>query len=239
MVKKYQGNCEFVLMTKRPQNEYTYTPPMIKVFVLQDDWLAREALVSVLQKEPGMKTAGASGDVQAGIKQILSARPDIVLMDVFFEGRNKGIQATAAIKEKLPETKIIIFTEFSKAATLRYAVRAGASGFLLKGEVEGRHRLANAIRLVHRGKGCLTPSAAAEMLKMTKNSGRKRPYELTKRESQVLEIMSEGKSNAALAKELKIKIRTVANHVNRILSKMNAKNRTQAAAIARREGLVD
>ncbi|MEW6418940.1 MAG: response regulator transcription factor [Nitrospirota bacterium] len=182
---------------------------------------------------------GATEDVQEGIEEATRIKPDIILMDVRFHKENLGIGATLTLKERLPQTKVIIFTEFPDEEILRGAIKAGASGFLLKKEVQDPDIIVNAIHTVHHGDAYITPSITAKILNEIKRLSEKCKFELTKRELQILRFMAEGKDNREIAKELDIDIRTVANHVSSILFKMNAKNRTEAAAIARKEGIVD
>ncbi len=201
--------------------------------------MCREALVSVLSKEKGIEIAGASEHVQDGIKEAMRIKPDVVLMDILFHKENLGIGATTTLKERLPETKVIIFTEFPDEEILRGAIKAGASGFLLKKEVQDPDIIVKAIQAVHRGDAYITPSITAKILDEIKKLTEKCKFELTKRELQILRFIADGKDNNGIAQALDIDIRTVANHVSNILFKMNAKNRTEAAAIARKEGLID
>jgi DNA-binding NarL/FixJ family response regulator len=172
------------------------------------------------------------------IEEAARIKPDVVLMDIRFHKENLGIGATSTLKEKLPETKVIIFTEFPDEEILRGAIKAGASGFLLKKEVQDTDIITNAIRTVHRGDAYITPSITAKILNEIKRLTEKCKFELTKRELQILRLIADGKDNKGIAKTLDIDERTVANHISSILFKMNAKNRTEAATIARREGIL-
>jgi DNA-binding NarL/FixJ family response regulator len=122
---------------------------------------------------------------------------------------------------------------------LQGAVSAGACGFLLKKEVQDPKVIVQAIRTVHKGEGYLTPSMISKILRVVQRLSDHDKYQLTKREREILKLVVEGKDNREIAQALEIDVRTVANHVSNLLYKMNAKNRTEAAAIARREGLVD
>ena len=224
-------------MTKDAKTCYRHDMP-VKVFIFEDHWMCREALVSVLGKEDGIEIMGTSEDAREGLPACIDCKPDVVLMDVLFRGERLGLQATAELKEKLPETKVIIFTEFPDEETLQGAVKAGASGFLLKKEVQDPEIILNAIRAVHHGDAYLTPSMIAKVLNVVRRLSDKDKYELTKRERQILKLISEGNDNRGIAKDLQIDERTVANHVSNLLFKMNAKNRTEAAAIARKEGIL-
>jgi DNA-binding NarL/FixJ family response regulator len=212
----------------------------IKVFIFEDHWMCREALVSVLGKEQGLEITGAVGDVREGMAECTRIKPDVVLMDVLFHGERLGIEATSTLQGKLPDTKVIIFTEFPDEETLQSAINAGASGFLLKKEVQDPEIIVNAIHTVHRGDAYMTPLMTAKILKVVQRlSQDDDEYKLTKRELEVLELITAGKENRDIAGWLHIDVRTVANHVSNLLFKMGAKNRTEAAAIARRKGLVE
>ncbi len=210
----------------------------VRLFIFEDHWMCREALVSVLNKEGGIEVLGATGNVRKGLEEVIRIKPEVVLMDIRFHGENLGIEATSKIKDKLPETNVIIFTEYPDEDTLQNAVKAGASGFLLKREVQDPDILIKAIRTVHHGDAYMTPSMTSKILKVMKRLTDSSKYELTKRELQILKLITDGNDNKKIAKELDIETRTVANHVSNILFKLNVGNRTKAAAIARKEGLI-
>jgi NarL family two-component system response regulator LiaR len=210
----------------------------IRVFIFEDHWMCREALVTVLAKEKDLEVVGAAEDVHEGLESAVTAGPDVVLMDVLFRGKQEGIEATAMLKRRLPDAKVVIFTEFPDEDTLQGAVTAGASGFLLKKEVQEPEVIAEAIRAVHHGDAFLTPSIAARILKVVQRLAVPNRYGLTRRELETLSLITEGKDNRSIARQLAIDERTVANHVSNLLFKMNARNRTEASAIARRDGLL-
>ncbi len=201
--------------------------------------MCREALMAVLEKAADIELAGASDRVKDGLEECKTLKPDVVIMDVQFQGEKLGIEATVSLRKALPGTKVIIFTEFPDEAILQSAVQAGASGFLMKKEVEDPDIITGAVRAVHRGEAYLTPSMTAKILNVVQRLSEHDKYGLTKREMEVLKLIAEGSDNRGIAKTLSIDERTVANHVSNILFKMNAKNRTEAAAIARREGIVE
>ncbi len=120
-------------MTSPNEINYISSVP-IRVFVFEDHWMCREALISVLNKEEEIEIVGASEDVDQGIDELTSAKPDIVLMDIRFDKKDLGIAATAVIREKFPTIRVIIFTDFADETNLRAAVDAGASGFLRAGK---------------------------------------------------------------------------------------------------------
>ena len=216
----------------------------IKVFIFEDHWMCREALVSVLSKVDGIEVVGAAEEVQEGLDHALKIKPDVVLMDIRFKIKdsdrqeNLGIKATSVLTKKLPETKVIVFTEFPDEDNLHSAVKAGASGYLLKTEVQDSDIIVQAINSVHRGEAYMTPSMTAKILKVVKKLSKDCKYDLTKREIEIVRLIAEGKDNREIAKTLNVNVRTIANHVSNILLKMHAKNRTEAAAIARKDGVI-
>lgn len=193
----------------------------------------------MIGKEEGIDVIGDAEDLHEGLDRALKINPDVVLMDIRYHGENLGIDATSTINKKLPETKVIVFTAFPDEENLRNAVKAGASGYLLKKEVQDPDTIVQAIHTVYRGNAYMTPAITAKILNVIKNLTKNRQYELTKREVEILRSIAEGKDNSEIANALSINIRTVANHVSNILFKMNAKNRTEAAVIARKDGVID
>ena len=225
-------------MTKASNKDYTENV-RIRVFIFEDHWMCREALVAVLGQQEGIDLVGAAEQLTDGLRKAEKIRPDVVLMDIRFSGEDLGIQATAILKEKMPETKVIIFTDFPDEEKLRGAIKAGASGFLLKREVKDPETIIKAIRAVYNNDAFMTPSIIAKLLKEVRRLSTGHKYQLTDRELEILKLIKKGKENREISIILNIKPRTVANHVSNILYKMNAKNRTEAVAIATREGIVD
>jgi len=198
----------------------------------------------VLSKIDDIEVVGAAEEVQEGLDRALKVKPDVVLMDIRFKTKTSdrledlGIKATSVLTEKLPEVKVIVFTEFPDEDNLHSAVKAGASGYLLKTEVQDPDIIVQAIDSVYRGEAYMTPSMTAKILKVVKKLSKDCKYDLTKTEQKVVKLIAEGKDNREIAKTLNVNVRTIANHVSNILLKMNAKNRTEAAAIARKDGVI-
>jgi len=215
-----------------------------RVFIFEDNWMCREALVSVLSKVDGIEVVGASEEVQEGLDRALKVKPDVVLMDIRFKTKasdkqeDLGIKATSVLTEKLPDVKVIVFTDFPDEDNLHGAVKAGASGYLLKAEVQDPDIIVQAINSVYRGEAYMTPSMTAKILKVVKKLSKDCKYDITKREREIMRLIAEGKDNKEIAKTLNINVRTIANHVSNILFKMDAKNRTEAAVIARKDGVI-
>lgn len=213
---------------------------MIKIFIFEDSWMCREALVAVLGQEANLQVVGAVATVAEGLAALPMAKPDVVVMDLRFGQDVQGIAATRRVKALLPTTQVIIFTDFPQDADLEEAIQAGATGFLLKQEVQDPVVIVNAIHTVYRGEAYLTPAIATQALQKIKNrlSLRDPHHDLTSRELEILHLIADGLENKEIARRMQISEHTVANHISPILSKLNARNRTDAVAIARRKGVI-
>ncbi|MDG4595248.1 MAG: response regulator transcription factor [Candidatus Contendobacter sp.] len=213
---------------------------MIKIFVFEDSWMCREALVAVLGQETDLQIVGAAATVAEGLAALPTAQPDVVVMDLRFGQGVEGIVATRRVKALLPNAQVIIFTDFPQDADLEEAIQGGATGFLLKQEVQDPAVIVSAIHAVYLGEAYLTPVFATEVVQKIK--GRLPPHHshnhLTLREVEILNLIADGLENKEIARSLHISEHTVANHVNAILSKLNARNRTDAVAIARRKEVI-
>lgn len=207
----------------------------IRILIVEDQTLVRQGISIILDLEPGLHVAGEAGDGEAGVRMALDLRPDIVLMDVQMPELN-GIEATEAICSVWPEAKIVILTTFGRNDYVFQGVRAGARGFLLKDTPADD--LIHTIRRIHAGEVFIQPEIASRMLREL-IAPQATPIEpLTEREREVLVLLAQGLSNREIAKKLVLAEGTVKNHVSNVLSKLQAENRTQAADIARRYGLV-
>jgi len=207
----------------------------IRVLLVEDQTLMRQGLRTILDLEPGLEVVGEAVDGEQGIHAALDLRPDVVLMDVQMPGTN-GIEAVQAICAVWPEARIVILTTFGRDEYVYQGVRAGAVGFLLK-DIPADD-LIRTVRSVHAGEVFIQPEIASRMLRdlLAPQSTPTEP--LTEREREVVVLLSQGRSNREIAARLVLAEGTVKNHVSNILSKLQAENRTQAANIARRYGLV-
>lgn len=212
---------------------------VIKVFIFEDSWMCREALVAVLGQEANLQVVGAAATVADGLAALSTVNPDVVMMDLRFGQEVQGIIATRQVKALLPDAQIVIFTDFPQGADLEDAIQAGATGFLLKQEVQDPAVVVDAIHTVYRGEAYLTPAIAMQALQKIKNrpSPQHLDHDLTPREVEILALIADGQENKEIAQCLHIAERTVANHISTILSKLHARNRTDAVAIARRKGM--
>jgi DNA-binding NarL/FixJ family response regulator len=218
--------------------------PPIRVVVCDDQDLVRSGFVTILDAQPDLQVVGEAADGQTAIRLIEQKRPDVVVMDIRMP-RMDGIEATRRIAGPGVDdpAKVLIVTTFNLDALVFDALRAGASGFLLKDARPSE--LLHAIRTVAAGESLLSPAVTrtligryAERLRPA-SSNRSELDVLTTREQEVLALIAEGLSNAEIAVALIISHETVKTYVSRILGKLDLRDRVQAVVYAHRLGLVD
>jgi len=215
----------------------------IKVLVVDDHALFRRGLEMVLDGEPDIDVVGEASDGHEAIERAEKTTPDVVLMDVRMPKRS-GIEATRAIKDTLPSTKILMLTISDEEADLYEAIKAGASGYLLK-EIS-IEEVADAVRQVHAGQSLISPSMASKLLSEFATMVKRRDERtqvpgprLTDRELEVLKLVAKGMNNRDIGSELFISENTVKNHVRNILEKLHLHSRMEAVVYAVREKLLD
>jgi len=213
------------------------------VLIVDDHALFRRGLVMVLEQEKDIELVGEAGDGAEAVNIAQDTMPDVVLMDVRMPRRG-GIEATSQIKALAPHIKILMLTISDEEADLYDAIKAGASGYLLK-EIS-IEEVANAIRQVYAGQSMISPSMAsklltefATMVKKTDEKPAAAQPRLTEREMEVLRLVAKGRNNRDIAKELFISENTVKNHIRNILEKLHLHSRMQAVVYAVREKLLE
>ncbi|HEX9717430.1 MAG TPA: response regulator transcription factor [Actinomycetota bacterium] len=229
-------------MTPKQKDEATGAETL-RVMVVDDHALFRRGLQMVLQAEPDLDLVGEASDGAEAVERSQELMPDVILMDVRMPKRS-GIEATTQIKDLLPHVKILMLTISDEEADLYDAIKAGASGYLLK-EIP-IEEVADAIRSVWAGQSRISPSMASKLLNefaaMTKGTG-DRPQipapRLTDREMEVLKLVAKGKNNRDIAKDLYISENTVKNHIRNILEKLHLHSRMEAVVYAVREKLLE
>ncbi len=219
----------------------------IRVVVADDHALFRRGLEMVLESEADIEVVAEANNGAEAIAMATEHVPDLVLMDVRMPatgGVNGGIEATQAIKDAVPNTKILMLTISDEEEDLYDAIKAGASGYLLK-EIS-IEEVADAIRSVHAGQSLISPSMASKLLTefatMAKKDEEKQQMpapRLTDREMEVLTLVAQGLNNRDIAKELFISENTVKNHVRNILEKLHLHSRMEAVVYAVREKLLE
>ena len=210
-------------------------PDLIKILLVEDQTLMRQGLKTILDLEPGLRVIGEASDGESGVRLALELRPDVILMDVQMPNLN-GVEATAQLCRQWTEAKVIILTTFDRDDYVYQGVRAGALGYLLKDTPA--NRLIETIRRVHAGEIFIQPEIASRALREMMRPATSTAEPLSEREREVLVLLAQGASNKDMAEKLFITEGTVKNHVSNILAKLQAENRTQAADIARKQGLV-
>ena len=211
----------------------------VRVVVVDDNELLRAGLVTVLGSDDGVDVIGEAADGPAGVALALEQRPDVVLMDVERPGGD-GIAATERLGREAPSVRVLILTMFDLDDYVLEALRAGASGFLLK-TTEPR-ALIDAVKACAAGETTLDPSVIARLVDtFVSRPALRAPGldDLTDRERDVLRSMAKGLSNAEIAGELYLAETTVKTHVARILGKLGVRDRVQAVVIAHRSGLAE
>lgn len=212
---------------------------MIRVLIADDHAVVREGLRAFLELQEGLEVVGEAADGEQAVEQAISLRPDVVLMDLVMP-RLDGAGAMRELRRLASDSRVIVLTSFLDDERLLRAVEAGADGYLLKDAEPAE--LARAIRAAHAGEALIAPAAAARLLRAISGRGSARrpaaPEQLTRREHEVLELLARGYANKRIALELGIAEKTVKAHVGRVLAKLDCSDRTQAALLAVREGLV-
>ena len=212
------------------------------MLIVDDHALFRRGLELVLAVEPDLEVVGEAGDGIAAIDMAAELAPDVVLMDVRMPGLG-GIEATRRIRTEQPMTKVVMLTVSEDEEDLFDAIRAGATGYLLKElSIE---EVADTVRAVARGQALVSPSMATKLLTEFNLLSRRVAEQhgdaprLTDRELEVLRLVAKGMSNKEIAAELVIAENTVKNHVRNILEKLELRTRMEAAMFAVREKLID
>ncbi len=208
----------------------------LTVLIVDDHAMVREGLQTFLELHETIEVVGEASNGQEAIEMTHHLLPDVVLMDLVMP-KTDGIAATKEIRQLRPETKIIALTSFGEEERVMAAMKAGATGYLLKNV--SPPDLVRAIEDVCRGDVHLHPEVARTLIDQVADSRpQESPATLTRRESQVLQLIANGLSNQDIAAELGIVVKTVKVHVSNILKKLGVADRTQAAVYAIRMGLV-
>jgi DNA-binding NarL/FixJ family response regulator len=215
----------------------------LRVLIVDDHALFRRGLQMVLRQEEDIDVVGEAGDGHEAVEKAQELMPDVVLMDVRMPGQS-GIQATEQIKDLIPHAKILMLTISDEEADLYDAIKAGASGYLLK-EIS-IDEVADAVRSVWSGQSRISPSMASKLLTefaaMSKRADERQQLpapRLTDREMEVLRLVAQGMNNRDIAKELFISENTVKNHIRNILEKLHLHSRMEAVVYAVREKLLE
>ncbi len=220
------------------------TGPATKVLIVDDQAMVREGFSALLAAQPDLLVVGDAADGAAGVAAARQFDPDVVLMDVRMPGMD-GLEATRRILDTTPgahQPRVLVLTTFDLDDYVYEALRAGASGFLLKDAPAAD--LINAVRVVARGDALLAPAVTRRLIEdfaRRPRSSRPRPAvlaTLTPRETEVLRLIARGLSNQEIAESLVVAEQTVKTHVGRVLAKLDLRDRAQAVVFAYESGLI-
>jgi DNA-binding NarL/FixJ family response regulator len=205
-------------------------PRPIKILIVDDHPILREGVAAVLGCESDMKIVGEAASGIEGLELFRRLDPDITLMDLQMPGMN-GVETIRAIRKEKADARIIVLTTYSGDMLASKALKAGASGYLLKSTV--KDELAETIRVVHSGRRRVPPEIAAEIAEHLSDA------HLSDRELDILSRVARGRTNKEIARELSISASTVNAHVKNILLKLHAHDRTEAVTVALRRGVLE
>lgn len=212
----------------------------IRVLIADDHALVREGTRRMLEQEADVQVVGEAGDGEETVKLACELKPDVAIVDIAMP-KLDGIEATKQIKERCPSVTILILSAYDDDQFIFSLLEAGAAGYLLK-SVRSRE-LVDAVRAVHAGESVLHPSIAKKVLNRFVSTGGKpeaaKPADvLSDREKEILRLATKGLSNAEIAKELYLSVRTVQGHLGHIFNKLQVGSRTEAVVRALKEGWV-
>lgn len=211
-----------------------------RILIVDDHEVVRLGLRALLEKQPNLDVVAEAATAREALEKTRDYNPDVVVMDIRLKG-GSGIEACQEITEAYPETKVIMLTSYAEDEMLFSAIRAGAAGYVLK-QIGGED-LVRAIEAVGRGEALLDPAVTQRVFQEVRKAAREEEAsafaELTQQEMHVLQLVSEGRTNRQIAEMLYLGEGTVRNYVSSILSKLNVRNRAEAAAYAVEHNLKD
>lgn len=201
--------------------------------------MVRESLVAVLRAEPDVEVVAQAADGLEAVALAERTRPDIVIVDLSMP-RLGGLEVVRRLRELLPQTRVLVLTMHQEDEYVLQAVRAGASGYLVKDSAA--HELVEAVRRLHAGRAHFGPQAARALAEQMQNPERDAgdPYgTLTSREREVFHLIAEGLTTKEIARRLDISVKTAENHRGRVLDKLGVRNTAELVRYALRRGLVE
>ena len=205
-------------------------PSPIRIMAVDDHPLLRQGVAALIKTQQDMELVAEACDGEEAIAQFRRHRPDVTLMDIQMPNMN-GTESISRIRQEFPDAKILVLSTYSGDVQVLHAIKAGARGYLLKGNV--RTELLEAIRTVQAGRKRIPPEIAAELADHAADD------QLSSREIDVVRLIGEGNANKQIADKLSIGETTVKNHISNILSKLGANDRAHAVTIALQRGIIE
>jgi DNA-binding NarL/FixJ family response regulator len=228
------------LLVNRLEKVILTSMTRLRILIVDDHEVVRLGLKTLIERNQGFEVVAEASAQQEAIRKTLDHKPDIVLMDIRLAG-GSGIEACEQIMAELPETKVIMLTSYAEDEMLFAAIRAGASGYVLK--QVGGNDVIRAIEAAARGEATLDPTLTQRVCTEMRRSIQKEESaaftELTTQEMHVLALIAEGRTNREIAKALFLSEGTIRNYVSGVLSKLEVSNRAEAAAYAIQHHLKD
>ena len=217
----------------------TQSSPRTTILIVDDHSVVRQGVRAFLEAQPDLHVVGEAESGEEAIRLAGECIPDVVLMDLLMPGMN-GVEATRHVKRISPHSQVVVLTSYYEDENIFPALRAGAISYTLK-DIHPSE-LVEVVRKAARGESILHPQIASRLIQEVRETRRAIPAafaDLTERELDVLRLIAEGESNAAIAEKLILSEKTVKGHVSNILSKLHIADRTQAAVFAWQQGLMN
>jgi DNA-binding NarL/FixJ family response regulator len=214
-------------------------PGQVRVLIADDHTLVRESLAGLLQGDAGIVVVAQAADGVETVEKALATRPDVVVTDLSMP-RLGGLEVVRRLREALPDTRVLVLTMHKEDEYVLQAVRAGASGYLVKDSAAAD--LLAAVRALHAGRGYFGPQAAMTLAEQLQHPERALddPYgRLTTREREVFHLLAEGLTTKEIARRLDISVKTAETHRGRVLDKLGTRNTAELVRYALRKGLLD
>lgn len=205
-------------------------PPAIRILVVDDHPVLRAGVAAMLENQTDLAVVGEAADGAEALSQFRALQPDVVIMDLQMPRMN-GIEATMAIRAEAPSAKILVLTTYAGDVQAVRALRAGATGYLLKNSL--RTQIVDAVRSVHAGRRHIAPDVSEQIALHVADE------QLTERELSVLELIALGHANKEAAAELGLAEETVKAHLKNIFLKLDVNDRTRAVTVAMERGILE
>ena len=207
----------------------------IRVLIVDDHDVLAEGLAHVIDAEPDLESVGTAGSVALALELVDSAAPDVVLLDHSLPD-GQGVDAIPGLRAIRPDVRIVVLTANTSQHVVLAAMENGASGFVLKSRSLGE--VTSAVRAAAAGEAVMEPHVLTGLLAHLRPEERSAHEELTLREREVLELVAEGLTNAAISTRLSLSVHTVRNHISHVCAKLGAHSKLEALSVATRQGLL-